>query len=226
MSPANASSIVDPLLREELHRAAHRERTVPARTCLTSIPRGEPPGADAHERDAVAVVRIHVRLDLEDEARRSSGCRGRSSRSELSPRAGRRREIDEAVEERLEAEVGHRAAEEDRRELAGEELLACRTGRPPRRAARSRPAAPGEPRSPRLACSVGSSRPQVHSGALRSPAVGALEAQHLAALAVVDAEESRTGADRPVDRARRGCRARSRSRRAGRAAAGPGGPSC
>src|SRR5690606_2301857 len=39
-------------------------------------------------------------------------------------RTGRRTEIDEALEEALDAEVRERAAEEDRRLLAGEEALA------------------------------------------------------------------------------------------------------
>ena len=46
---------VDPLLRHELHRAAHRERAAGPDVLTVHAPR-EPPGADAHERDAVAVV--------------------------------------------------------------------------------------------------------------------------------------------------------------------------
>ena len=41
---------------------------LPVRTCVTCMPGLEPARADAHERDAVAMLRVHVRLDLEHEA--------------------------------------------------------------------------------------------------------------------------------------------------------------
>ena len=65
----------------------------------------EPPRADAHERDAVAVRAIHVRLDLEDEAReaRRGRARRRPSASRAAAAAGASSK--KRLEERLEAEV-------------------------------------------------------------------------------------------------------------------------
>ena len=40
---------------------------LPVRAFITFMPRSKRPDADAQERDAVAVARVHVRLDLEDE---------------------------------------------------------------------------------------------------------------------------------------------------------------
>ena len=65
---------------------------------------GERPGTDAQEGDAVAVVRVHVRLDLEHE----TGERGlgRIHRARLRrPRQRRRRVRHEVVQQFLHAEV-------------------------------------------------------------------------------------------------------------------------
>src|SRR5262249_30794308 len=86
------------------------------------------PRAHAHEGEAVAVAAVHVRLDLED-----VGAEGRLDGVEQllaaalevdRARARRRRELDEGVEEGLDAEVGQRRAEERRRDLALQEGLA------------------------------------------------------------------------------------------------------
>ena len=55
--------------------------------------------ADAHERDAVAVRRVHVRLDLEDEAGELGVARAGPGRSSLGARRGGGRELEERVEE-------------------------------------------------------------------------------------------------------------------------------
>ena len=72
-------------------------------------------GADAQKRDAIAVVLVHVGLDLEDEARermfdRVNGLAG----ERIRVRAGRGREAQEVLQERLHAEVRERRAEEHR----------------------------------------------------------------------------------------------------------------
>ena len=78
--------------------------------------------ADAHERHAIAVARIHVRLNLEDEA--GEPLVGRRDNARIArPRRRRRRQIDERLQKRLEAEVRQRAAEEHRRLNAGQILL-------------------------------------------------------------------------------------------------------
>ena len=73
----------------------------------------EAPGADAHERDSVAVTRVHVRLNLEHKTgepivRRVHGtCVAHSG-------LWTRRNVDECLQEGLESEVGERTAEEHR----------------------------------------------------------------------------------------------------------------
>ena len=82
------------------------------------------PGADPHEGHAVAVARVHVGLDLEDEG--AEGLAGLAHHLAAgvfihhAPRR-RRRELDEGVEERLEPEVGQRRAEEGGGDLSLQE---------------------------------------------------------------------------------------------------------
>ena len=89
----------------------------------------EPAGADADEGDAIAMTRIHVRLDLEDEPGEAL-----VDRAHLAGVAGarlrRRRELDERLQKRLEPEVGQRAAEEHRRLPPGQVFRDCRSGVP------------------------------------------------------------------------------------------------
>jgi hypothetical protein len=82
----------------------------------------EVPARDAHEGDAVAVRRVHVRLDLEDDAGELRLV-GLDDPLDRGPRRGRRRQVDERVEHLADAEVVDRRAEEHRRLLAGEEGL-------------------------------------------------------------------------------------------------------
>ena len=73
----------------------------------------QPARADAQERDAIAVARVHVRLDLEDEPREVGiGRLDVPASARRGPR--RRRERQQRVQKRLDAEVVQRAAEEDR----------------------------------------------------------------------------------------------------------------
>ena len=71
----------------------------------------EAAGAHADERDAIAMARIHVRLDLEHKAGEALVGRVHDPRIARA-RLRRRREVDERLEERLEAEVRQGAAEE------------------------------------------------------------------------------------------------------------------
>ena len=76
----------------------------------------QPPRADAHEGDAVAMVRVHVGLDLEDEAGHAVLVRRDEARvGRLRPR--RRREFGERVDEVADAEILQRRAEEHRRQV-------------------------------------------------------------------------------------------------------------
>src|SRR5438128_11022454 len=75
---------------------------------------GEPAGADADERDTIAMTRIHVRLNLEHEAAEAFVGGVHDTRMRRA-RLRRWRKVDERLEEWLEAEVRQRAAEEDGR---------------------------------------------------------------------------------------------------------------
>jgi hypothetical protein len=69
------------------------------------------------ERDAVAVSGIHVRLYFENKAREILGFGGNNALVG-GARSGRRRVLEKVLEERLYAEIGHRAAEIKRGKLA------------------------------------------------------------------------------------------------------------
>ena len=75
--------------------------------------------ADAHERDAVAVILVHVRLDFEHEAREFLALRVDFLAAQ-GVKVGARRggQVQELLQERLHAEVRERRAEEHRRQLA------------------------------------------------------------------------------------------------------------
>jgi hypothetical protein len=82
------------------------------RTWRIFMPLRVAPGADPQEGDAVAVGRVHVRLDLEDEAgERSSGS---TTRCTVASGARRRGVVHEGVEQLLDPEVVDGRAEEDR----------------------------------------------------------------------------------------------------------------
>ena len=101
-----------PVAPEEPVDARHAERGVEPRVHDRHV-FGEPPRADAQERDTIAVTRVHVRLDLEDEAREIRI--GRLDGADVrGARARARRQREQRVKKRLDAEVVQRAAEEDR----------------------------------------------------------------------------------------------------------------
>src|SRR4030095_13432254 len=69
---------------------------------------------DANERHAIPMTRVHVRLNLEHES--SEAFVGRLHDTRVARAIlWRRRELDQRLKERFEAEVGQRAAEEHRR---------------------------------------------------------------------------------------------------------------
>ena len=76
--------------------------------------------ADAHEGDAVAVLGVHVRLDLEHEA--CEFLLGRLHGALVGdPRQRLRCPVDDGVQHMVDAEVAERGAEEDRGHLAAQE---------------------------------------------------------------------------------------------------------
>ena len=100
------------LARQELLRAGEPQRLAGAH--MRHLKSGlEAAGADAHERDAVPVLGIHVRLNLEHEAGERRVRRIHEPRCGLA-RRGRRRELHEFAQERLDAEVRQRAGKKHR----------------------------------------------------------------------------------------------------------------
>src|SRR5437867_12851485 len=97
---------------EKAVRAARSNRPADAAVEDRHVLR-EPARADADERDAVAVARIHVRLNLEDEPGELF-VGGRYHADVARAWLRRRRQRHERVEKRLEAEIRERAAEEHR----------------------------------------------------------------------------------------------------------------
>ena len=117
------------LLRHELHRASKRQRLAGARMQDVHAPQ-ELARANAQKSDAVPMLWIHVRLNLEHEAR-EGGIVGGKDAASRDTRTRRWREIGEMVEEGIQSAIRHGAAEEHRRDLPTQEFLALerRTGR-------------------------------------------------------------------------------------------------
>ena len=82
-------------------------------------------GANANVRDAVAMLRIHVRLDFENEA-------GKLLVAWLDEFTGgrtalrRRRVVQKSLEDQLNTKIVHRAPEEHRGRASGENLVAVK----------------------------------------------------------------------------------------------------
>ena len=131
-----------------------------------------------------------------------------------------------ASQEELDAEVGQRAAEEDRRQLARQHRARGRTRSPASSSSstssRSRP----PPSAPSSASSAGSSSVASVTGARFAPCSVRSKRCTVCAAQIVDAAEIRPVADRPVQRAGLQTRASSRSRPAARAGAGSAGRAC
>ena len=73
-------------------------------------------GADAHEGQTVPVRLVHIRLNLEDEGGEIRA-EGVDHAAVGGAREGRRRQLQERFQKRLDAEIGQRGAEEHRRQL-------------------------------------------------------------------------------------------------------------
>ena len=187
-----------PALREQLVRPRQADLLAQARVEDLHVAL-EPAGADAQERDAIAVQRVHVRLDLEDEAGELLGIRTDDAVVHGLYGAGRRSQLHEPVQEQLDAEVRDGAAEEGRRHLAPIEPL--RVERLPGQIQQlDLLPQPGElgHREDRFEGRVLGANNRHGSGALA--ALGTVEQVELALAAVEDAAEIRAIADRPVHR--------------------------
>ena len=74
--------------------------------------------ADAHKGDPVAMLRVHIGLDLKHEARQRLFCGRHLARGGLASLRGRR-PLDERVQQRADAEVVDRRSKKHRCDLAG-----------------------------------------------------------------------------------------------------------
>ena len=93
----------------------------PVRRCRTLMPRRVASRAHAKEGDAIAMPRVHVRLDLENEpGERRLG--GRDRARATVARLRRRRPFDQRLQDFLDAEVVDRRSEEHRRLPAREKF--------------------------------------------------------------------------------------------------------
>ena len=101
---------------------AARRTIFPVRTCCTFIPRSKRP-----EHTRTNAMRSRCRGSMFawilNTKPVNSGSSGSTMPARRLVRRRRRREIEELLEERLDAEVGERAAEEHRREIAREQRL-------------------------------------------------------------------------------------------------------
>ena len=187
-----------PLTRQELLRARESQRLAGPHV-RDRQSRLEPPRADAHEGNPVAMLGVHVRLDLEHEAR-EVGVRRVDQAVRRLARGGSRRELHEFPQERLDAEVGERAREEYRRQRTGKhrrfaervpglveqrdvvhELRVC--------------LAPEHVAQTRII-----QRPDLDVRRTRAVIRAALEAIDQLATSIKDTDEGAAGVDRPRDR--------------------------
>ena len=188
------------LRREQLHGPGQTHVLAAAHVAHRHVP-FELPAANAQKRDAIAVPRVHVGLDLEDEA--AEACVGRLDPMLLGidARCRRRSHQHERVEEQLDAEIRDRRAEEHRRHVT-----------PQHRAAVEVCTGAFEQLELVEELAIG---PLVHERGDRwvgrgrradrralGTVVRAFEGVHFAALAVVDAAERLAVAQRPVHRIR------------------------
>ena len=191
------------IAREEFHRAGETHFLARAHVAHQHVAL-EAAAADAQKGHPVAVARIHVGLDLEHEARELIRFRidgrgfGRArARGQAGPRRGRH--IQERVEEKLHAEIGHRAAEEHGRGIAAQHRVAIEAfARALEQLEAVDEFAIGilvAERGDRRIAHVG----HAHGRALGA-VLGALEEMHLVRAAIVDAAKSGTAADRPDHR--------------------------
>ena len=110
------------LAREELHRARHPD--VLTGSCVTNRHVAfEFSATHAQERDAIAMARIHIRLDLEHESGELIRCRLDQRRRRIpfaqrDPSTRRRRHFQKAVQKEFHTEIRNRAPKKDRRRIA------------------------------------------------------------------------------------------------------------
>jgi len=113
-------------LRHEGGRRREPHRAVKPRVPVVHIPL-ELAGADFQKSDAGAVIGVHVRVNLEDEAAELLLVRVYRTLDGLHG-TRRRGDLDEAVQQLLYTEVVQRGAEKDRRQPAREVLLTIECG--------------------------------------------------------------------------------------------------
>ncbi len=198
---------------------------LPVRACRTSMPRVNFPEQTrtkaTRSRCAGSMFAWILKTKPEKKGRRGLDESGRG----VARRRGGR-QLEEAGEERLDAEVVQGAPEEDGRQLAGEEERRWSNGIPAassiassstRRAWASAPSSPAR---------AGSSRSKVSAASLAALRLAPLVAEELLVPAVVDALEVASPSRWARRRGSRGCRGPSRPRPSGRTGRARPGPAC
>ena len=188
----------DAVVAEDLVRVGERERLAAARVRHLH-PALEAPRCDAQERDAVAVARVHVRLDLEDEA----GERG----VDRARRVRRRRRAPSATARACAARRAAGRRRSSRRPSRRRPASPCRSRSRRRRAS---PPAPSSSSSSSAAVAQASpsrsaacSAFMSSSGARFAPPAVRVKRWNVPVCAVDDAAEVAGDADRPRRRDRR-----------------------
>jgi hypothetical protein len=104
------------LARKQAMRASHADRPPQPRVVDEHV-LGKSARADPQERHTIAMQRIHIRLNLEHKSGEAFAG-GIDQPAVAGARAGRRRQAQQRIQERLDTEVVERAAEEHRCQVA------------------------------------------------------------------------------------------------------------
>jgi hypothetical protein len=181
--------------REELLRARQPHR-LPRADVRHLQARLELAGTHAHEGDAVPMPWIHVRLDLEDEAREPAVGRIHQAGGRFA-RGRWRRKLDKLAQKGLDAEVGERAREKHRRQRPGQHRLVAErvSGLVEQRDIVYQAIVRLGPQQ--VADRRVVERAGLHLGAAGPMILTALEAIDLLAPTVIHADERAIGVDRP-----------------------------
>ncbi len=102
---------------EEQDRIVDRRSALPVPDCFSFMPRRKRPETQPQERHAVAMVGVHIGLNLEDEAGDVVFARRDQTVGRLHV-AGRRRVLGQKRDQLLDPEILERRAEEHRRQQA------------------------------------------------------------------------------------------------------------
>ena len=224
MSPATASSLMHALVGHERHRVAELHLAAEAQVAHLHR-RRVAARAHAEERDAVAVLRVHVRLDLEHEAGERRLGRLHDARAAVA-RLRRRRPVDQRLQDLLHAEVVDAGAEEHAASAGRRETRARSNGGLALRSSSTSWRSARDLVRDRAASSRGLARPSMRSTSSLTPLLARREAHQPVVQQVEHAAKRLAHADRPGHRRAVDLQHRLDLLEQRRAARAPRGPSC